>query len=598
MVRTLTGHNSNCMSVDFHPYSKFFASGSLDTSLRVWDIRNKGCVHKYSGHPSGISRCRFSPDGRWVASAGDDGTVKLWDLTADKLLKTFTKHEAAVPVLEFHPNEFLLATASMDHAVRFWDLETFELIGNGRSESSGIRAGTFDPEGRAFLTATAEHLRAWHWELSESFDAVDVHWNKVADVSTHNNKLLGASTTSSFLALWVVDLAQMLPCSSHPPNSQVEEHQLRLQPHSTEQHQQQRLQDSQERLQNLHASQRTSQHLHADSRAFEQPHKSRVGYHFERDDGSNDAVEASQCQPPEPTKPTAGDHRAASHPTVMPHSREATPESSRAQALHEEGPLEGKVNAATEMGDTLLRGYFSPEDMQRAAQAAETAERYSRLHENVATPSKEDNALVSEGRGSQHPGGESMQAQSQQDDHIDGEGSDALQSIFTRHKCLLQSLTTRLSTMQIIQRFWEQSDFKRAAEALEDAKDDALAAELFEAIDDGTSDGYTLEACAQLLPCVKRTLQSSIERHRAAAASVAYTMAQKFAPLVRSTLSASPDRADLAQEERIERCRAAFEGFVALRSPLMEVKSESTSASGSARSALDIIEQLSQRQPR
>ena len=38
VVRTLTGHRSNCSSVDFHP-GEFFASGSLDTNLKIWDIR-------------------------------------------------------------------------------------------------------------------------------------------------------------------------------------------------------------------------------------------------------------------------------------------------------------------------------------------------------------------------------------------------------------------------------------------------------------------------------------------------------------------------------------------------------------------------------
>jgi katanin p80 WD40 repeat-containing subunit B1 len=29
VVRTLMGHRSNCISVDFHPFGEFFASGSL-----------------------------------------------------------------------------------------------------------------------------------------------------------------------------------------------------------------------------------------------------------------------------------------------------------------------------------------------------------------------------------------------------------------------------------------------------------------------------------------------------------------------------------------------------------------------------------------
>ena len=49
-VRTLTGHRSSCLSVAFHPFGDFVASGSLDTNLKVWDLRLKECIQTYKGH--------------------------------------------------------------------------------------------------------------------------------------------------------------------------------------------------------------------------------------------------------------------------------------------------------------------------------------------------------------------------------------------------------------------------------------------------------------------------------------------------------------------------------------------------------------------
>jgi WD40 repeat protein len=31
------------------------ASGSLDTNLKIWDIRRKGCIHTYKGHDRGVA---------------------------------------------------------------------------------------------------------------------------------------------------------------------------------------------------------------------------------------------------------------------------------------------------------------------------------------------------------------------------------------------------------------------------------------------------------------------------------------------------------------------------------------------------------------
>jgi len=110
VVRTLTGHRSNVISVDFHPFGEFFASGSLDCNTKIWDIRRKGCIHTYKGHDRGVSVTKFSPDGKWVLSGGQDGRIKLWDLTAGKLLKELPAHDGPVTSVEFHPNELLVAT--------------------------------------------------------------------------------------------------------------------------------------------------------------------------------------------------------------------------------------------------------------------------------------------------------------------------------------------------------------------------------------------------------------------------------------------------------------------------------------------------------
>ncbi|KAF5196670.1 Katanin p80 wd40 repeat-containing subunit b1-like protein [Thalictrum thalictroides] len=130
VLRTLTGHRSSCNALQFHPFGEFFASGSSDASLKIWDARKKGCIHTYKGHTRGVNTIRFTPDGRWVVSGGADNIVKIWDLTAGKLLHEFKFHEGQIQCIEFHPLEFLLATGSADKTVKFWDLETFEMIGS------------------------------------------------------------------------------------------------------------------------------------------------------------------------------------------------------------------------------------------------------------------------------------------------------------------------------------------------------------------------------------------------------------------------------------------------------------------------------------
>ncbi|XVF44635.1 hypothetical protein PTKIN_Ptkin02bG0139700 [Pterospermum kingtungense] len=217
LVRTLTGHRSNCISVDFHPFGEFFASGSLDTNLKIWDIRKKGCIHTYKGHTRGVNAVRFTPDGRWVVSGGEENIVKVWDLTAGKLLHDFKDHEGQIQCLDFHPHEFLLATdplafiGSADRTVKFWDLETFELIGSAGPETSGVCCLAFNPNGRTVLCGLHESLKVFSWEPIRCHDGVDVGWSRLSDLNVHEGKLLGCSYNQSCVGVWVVDISCIEP---------------------------------------------------------------------------------------------------------------------------------------------------------------------------------------------------------------------------------------------------------------------------------------------------------------------------------------------------------------------------------------------------
>lgn len=40
-MRTLQGHRSSCTTIDFHPYTDFLTSGSLDTNVKVKKKKEK-----------------------------------------------------------------------------------------------------------------------------------------------------------------------------------------------------------------------------------------------------------------------------------------------------------------------------------------------------------------------------------------------------------------------------------------------------------------------------------------------------------------------------------------------------------------------------
>jgi WD40 repeat protein len=61
-------------------------SGSLDTSIRVWDVESGNCLHTLVGHQSLTSGMELKDN--ILVSGNADSTVKVWDITTGQCLQT------------------------------------------------------------------------------------------------------------------------------------------------------------------------------------------------------------------------------------------------------------------------------------------------------------------------------------------------------------------------------------------------------------------------------------------------------------------------------------------------------------------------------
>ena len=63
-------------------------SGSLDTSIRVWDVETGSCKHALMGHQSLTSGMELKDN--ILVSGNADSTVKVWDITNGQCLQTLS----------------------------------------------------------------------------------------------------------------------------------------------------------------------------------------------------------------------------------------------------------------------------------------------------------------------------------------------------------------------------------------------------------------------------------------------------------------------------------------------------------------------------
>ena len=83
-VATLEGHSYFVRSVAFHPTAPVLATGSGDSTVKLWrlspDNSSATCVATLEGHSSSVFSVAFHPTEPLMATGSDDGTAKLWKI--------------------------------------------------------------------------------------------------------------------------------------------------------------------------------------------------------------------------------------------------------------------------------------------------------------------------------------------------------------------------------------------------------------------------------------------------------------------------------------------------------------------------------------
>ncbi len=142
--KEFTGHTNTIPSVAFSPDSNYVATGSLDKTARLWDVKTGKMMHEFTGHTNTVWSVAFSPDSKHVLMGSGDNAVRLCDVKTGKMLHVFT-HTDWVSSVAFSPDSKNILTGS-DAIARLWDVETGEIVQEFKGHTNAILSVAFSPD--------------------------------------------------------------------------------------------------------------------------------------------------------------------------------------------------------------------------------------------------------------------------------------------------------------------------------------------------------------------------------------------------------------------------------------------------------------------
>ncbi len=166
----LFGHQSHVTSVAIARDNERAATGSIDGTVRVWNLKNGEIVALLTGAKTPVHAVAFAPDGKTLASAGADKLVYLWDLSTlktdyveiKKEAKTLKGHTDAINALAYGKDANTLASGGADKTVILWDIGKGEAA-HTLKEAGVVHAVAFTPDWR-LVSAGADGAIVWNAE--------------------------------------------------------------------------------------------------------------------------------------------------------------------------------------------------------------------------------------------------------------------------------------------------------------------------------------------------------------------------------------------------------------------------------------------------
>jgi len=203
LMRVISGHLGWVRSVTVEPGNEWFATGSGDRTIKIWDLASGTLKLSLTGHVSTVRGLAVSPRHPYLFSAGEDKLVKCWDLEMNKVIRHYHGHLSAVYSLALHPTIDLLVTAGRDSAARVWDMRTKAQVHALSGHTNTIASVLCQASEPQVITGSHDStIRLWDLVAGKTRSTLTNHKKSVRSLVIHPGVNMMASASADNIKQW------------------------------------------------------------------------------------------------------------------------------------------------------------------------------------------------------------------------------------------------------------------------------------------------------------------------------------------------------------------------------------------------------------
>lgn len=218
-LRYFKGHTQRVVSLSMSPIDDTFISGSLDKTVRLWDLRSANCAGLM--HVNGRPVASYDPEGLIFAAGIDAEYVKLYDLRSFDRgpFSTFrmpSERGTDLSSIAFSPDGKNLLVSSTNGVLRVVDafsgqiIQTFTGIITEKTER-GLHLGCcFSPDSNYVLAGSQDgHLHVWSVEGGNKVAVLEGNHPNPVQCVAFNPKFMMIASACTNSAFWIPNLDEL-----------------------------------------------------------------------------------------------------------------------------------------------------------------------------------------------------------------------------------------------------------------------------------------------------------------------------------------------------------------------------------------------------